>query len=152
LHFRGGRNSISKDVYPDLHAFFEDLGRTYRKAVKAFYDAGCRYLQFDDTVWAYLCSQDELNKARERGDGRNCDSSWNSRTRCGDSRTGARASAALGSFYSFQRGHSMSRKASAERSTRLFRSPRLFSWAAGAYFNKSAGHLNLEARQKAHSQ
>ena len=68
LHFRGGRKSISKEVYPDLDAFFEDLGKTYRKAVKAFYDAGCRYLQFDDTVWAYLCSQDELKKARERGD------------------------------------------------------------------------------------
>ena len=68
LHFRGGRKAISKDVYPDLEPFFEDLGKTYRKAVKAFYDAGCRYLQFDDTVWAYLCSQDELQKARERGD------------------------------------------------------------------------------------
>src|SRR6202171_1594622 len=68
LHFRGGRNSISTQVYPDLAAFFEDLGKTYRKAVKAFYDAGCRYLQFDDTAWAYLCSPDELTKARERGD------------------------------------------------------------------------------------
>src|ERR1700716_4483622 len=68
LHFRGGRKAISKQVYPDLEPFFEDLGKTYRKAVKAFYDAGCRYLQFDDTVWAYLCSQDELQKARERGD------------------------------------------------------------------------------------
>src|SRR6201746_1907221 len=68
LHFRGGRKAISKQVYPDLEPFFEDLGKTYRKAVKAFYDAGCRYLQFDDTVWAYLCSQDELKKARERGD------------------------------------------------------------------------------------
>src|SRR5712671_5219434 len=68
LHFRGGRKGISKDVYPDLDAFFEDLGKTYRKAVKAFYDAGCRYLQFDDTVWAYLCSHEELQKARERGD------------------------------------------------------------------------------------
>src|SRR5690349_3797801 len=68
LHFRGGRKSISKQVYPDLEEFYADLGKTYRKAVKAFYDAGCRYLQFDDTVWAYLCSQDELNKARERGD------------------------------------------------------------------------------------
>ena len=68
LHFRGGRRAISKEIYPDLDVFFEDLGKTYRKAVKAFYDAGCRYLQFDDTVWAYLCSQDELKKARERGD------------------------------------------------------------------------------------
>jgi methionine synthase II (cobalamin-independent) len=68
LHFRGGRKSISKEVYPDLDVFFEDLAKTYRKAVKAFYDAGCRYLQFDDTVWAYLCSQDEFKKARERGD------------------------------------------------------------------------------------
>jgi 5-methyltetrahydropteroyltriglutamate--homocysteine methyltransferase len=68
LHFRGGRRAISKEVYPDLEPFFEDLGKTYRKAVKAFYDAGCRYLQFDDTVWAYLCSQDELKKSRERGD------------------------------------------------------------------------------------
>ena len=68
LHFRGGRRAISKEVYPDLDAFFEDLAKTYRKAVKAFYDAGCRYLQFDDTVWAYLCSQEELKKARERGD------------------------------------------------------------------------------------
>ena len=67
LHFRGGRKLISKDVYPDLDAFYEDLGKTYRKAVKTFYDAGCRYLQFDDTVWAYLCSQEELDKARERG-------------------------------------------------------------------------------------
>jgi methionine synthase II (cobalamin-independent) len=68
LHFRGGRKSISREVYPDLDAFYEDLAKTYRKAVKAFYDAGCRYLQFDDTVWAYLCSQDELQKSRERGD------------------------------------------------------------------------------------
>jgi len=68
LHFRGGRKSISKEVYPDLEPFFEYLAKTYRKAVKALYDAGCRYLHFDDTVWAYLCSQDELRKARERGD------------------------------------------------------------------------------------
>ncbi len=68
LHFRGGRKAISNAVYPELGPFFEDLGKAYRKAVKAFYDAGCRYLQFDDTVWAYLCSQDELNKVRARGE------------------------------------------------------------------------------------
>src|ERR1700744_4441870 len=68
LHFRGGRKLISKEAYPELDEFYLDLGKTYRKAVKAFSDAGCRYLQFDDTVWAYLCSQQELQKSRERGD------------------------------------------------------------------------------------
>jgi 5-methyltetrahydropteroyltriglutamate--homocysteine methyltransferase len=68
LHFRGGRKSISKDIYPDLDQFFDDTAKAYAKAVKAFYDAGCRYLQFDDTVWAYLCSPVEIEKAKERGD------------------------------------------------------------------------------------
>ncbi len=68
LHFRGGRRAISETVYPDLDGFFADTGKAYAKAVKAFYDAGCRYLQFDDTVWAYLCSPAEMQKAKERGE------------------------------------------------------------------------------------
>lgn len=68
LHFRGGRASISKRVYPELDSFFEDTAEAYRKAVKAFYEAGCRYLQFDDTIWAYLCSEKEREAARARGD------------------------------------------------------------------------------------
>ena len=68
LHFRGGRDAISKDVYPDLDEYFEDLGRTWGKAVQAFYAAGCRYLQFDDTVWAYLCSKEQMDMVRARGE------------------------------------------------------------------------------------
>jgi 5-methyltetrahydropteroyltriglutamate--homocysteine methyltransferase len=68
LHYRGGRHAISKTAYPEMDEFFVDLGKTYRKAVKAFYDAGCRYLQFDDTIWAYLCSEDQREKMRGRGD------------------------------------------------------------------------------------
>ena len=68
LHFRGGRKAIDANVYPDLNAYFDDLAQTYRDAIKAFYDAGCRYLQLDDTVWAYLCSEDQKNQIRERGD------------------------------------------------------------------------------------
>ena len=66
LHFRLPKDGIDNSVYPDLDGFFHDLGQAYKTAVKAFYDAGCRYLQFDDTVWSYLCSQEELRKARER--------------------------------------------------------------------------------------
>ena len=68
LHFRGGRNAVSKQAYPSLDAYFDDLAKTWGKAIKAFYAAGCRYLQFDDTVWAYLCSKDQLEQARARGE------------------------------------------------------------------------------------
>jgi 5-methyltetrahydropteroyltriglutamate--homocysteine methyltransferase len=68
LHFRGGRKAISKDVYPGMDSFFADTAEAYRKAVRAFYDAGCRYLQLDDTVWAYLCSAKERQAVRDRGE------------------------------------------------------------------------------------
>jgi 5-methyltetrahydropteroyltriglutamate--homocysteine methyltransferase len=67
LHFRLEPDAVNKKVYADRSAIFDDLANTYRQAVRAFYDAGCRYLQFDDTVWAYLCSPAELQKARDRG-------------------------------------------------------------------------------------
>jgi len=68
LHFRPGRKSISNEVYPDLEPFFDDVANASRKAVRAFYDAGCRYLQFDDTTWAMMCDPRELEHSRERGD------------------------------------------------------------------------------------
>jgi 5-methyltetrahydropteroyltriglutamate--homocysteine methyltransferase len=67
LHFRLEPNAVVTKEYADRDAIFDDLARTYRQAIRGFYDAGCRYLQFDDTAWAYLCSQAELKKARERG-------------------------------------------------------------------------------------
>src|SRR5262249_50131794 len=67
MHFRLEPNAVSRDFYPSRDAIFDDLARAYQKAVRAFYDAGCRYLQFDDTAWAYLCSDVELQKARDRG-------------------------------------------------------------------------------------
>ena len=66
LHFRQD-DAARRKIYPDIDEFFDDLGKTYAEAVRSFHDAGCRYLQLDDTVWAYLCSEVELEKARERG-------------------------------------------------------------------------------------
>ena len=68
MHFRGGRNAISHQAYPDMGAYFDDLAKLYAKAIMAFYDAGCRYLQLDDTVWAYLCSKEQLAEAKARGE------------------------------------------------------------------------------------
>jgi 5-methyltetrahydropteroyltriglutamate--homocysteine methyltransferase len=67
MHFRLEPNAITTKDYADRDAIFDDLAKTYRQAIKGFYDAGCRYLQFDDTAWAYLCSGAELKKAHDRG-------------------------------------------------------------------------------------
>jgi len=68
MHFRQGRQSISRDIYPDLDAYFADVAAAYKKAVGAFYDAGCRYLQLDDTAWAMMCSAFEREQSKKRGD------------------------------------------------------------------------------------
>jgi methionine synthase II (cobalamin-independent) len=68
LHFRQGRQSISKEVYPDIEAYFHDVGQAYRKAIRAFYDAGCRYLQLDDTAWSMICDPKEREASKKRGD------------------------------------------------------------------------------------
>ena len=43
--------------------FFHDLGQAYRKAVRAFADAGCRYLQLDEVFIAMLCDR-EVSRSR----------------------------------------------------------------------------------------
>jgi 5-methyltetrahydropteroyltriglutamate--homocysteine methyltransferase len=68
FHFRQGRAAISKEIYPELDAFFDDLAKAYRGAIRAFYDAGCRYLQLDDTAWAMVCDPNERTQSRDRGD------------------------------------------------------------------------------------
>jgi 5-methyltetrahydropteroyltriglutamate--homocysteine methyltransferase len=67
LHFRLEPEAVVTKEYADRDAIFDDLAKTYQQAICGFYEAGCRYLQFDDTAWAYLCSQAELKKARDRG-------------------------------------------------------------------------------------
>jgi len=68
FHFRQGRAMVSKKAYPDLDAFFADVAATWRKAIRAFYDAGCRYLQLDDTAWAMMCDPNEREQSKARGD------------------------------------------------------------------------------------
>lgn len=67
-HFRGGRAGIDIESYPDLDIFFEDLAQAYRDELAHLYDAGCRYVQLDDTNLAYLCDPAMRAGAVERGD------------------------------------------------------------------------------------
>ncbi len=55
------------EIYPSLDDFYADLSEAYREAVRAFYEAGCRYLQFDDTNWAFLVDANKQQELKERG-------------------------------------------------------------------------------------
>ena len=68
LHFRYGRDAIAQDVYPTMDGFYRDLGRAYAGAIKAFADAGCRYLQIDEVNFAYLCDPKLRQQVKDRGD------------------------------------------------------------------------------------
>ena len=68
LHFRYGREAVPEAIYPTMDEFYRDLGLTYRKVVRAFADAGCRYLQLDEVNLAYLCDPALCEQVRARGD------------------------------------------------------------------------------------
>ena len=68
VHFRGGRRAIDARTYPELDAFYADLGDAYNKAVAAFGAAGCRYLQLDEVNIAYLCDPEQIAGLKARGE------------------------------------------------------------------------------------
>ena len=65
----------------DKEALFNDTVVAYQKAIQAFYDAGCRYLQLDDTSWIDFISEDRI-KAVEEKEGKNVNEIIKDRVRC----------------------------------------------------------------------
>jgi 5-methyltetrahydropteroyltriglutamate--homocysteine methyltransferase len=68
LHFRYGRDAVPESIYPAMDEFYHDLGQSYRKAVRAFADAGCRYLQLDEVNLTYLCDPSLRKLIVDRGE------------------------------------------------------------------------------------
>jgi 5-methyltetrahydropteroyltriglutamate--homocysteine methyltransferase len=68
LHVRGGRRAISTEHYPDLAAFWDDVGVAYRTAIGHIAAAGCAYLQLDDVSFSYLCDERMRDGLRAGGD------------------------------------------------------------------------------------
>jgi 5-methyltetrahydropteroyltriglutamate--homocysteine methyltransferase len=64
LHARSDREALKK-VYPNLDNFWEDTTKAYREEITDLYQAGCRYLQIDDTtiaMWGDPKVQDSFKK------------------------------------------------------------------------------------------
>lgn len=73
VHFRIADDDIHVAEYrDDAESYFDAITKTYKKAVQAFYDAGCRYLQMDDIFFAYLCDP----KIRAERQARGIDPDW----------------------------------------------------------------------------
>jgi 5-methyltetrahydropteroyltriglutamate--homocysteine methyltransferase len=59
---------IDARVYPHRVELYADLAAAYRAAVRAFAEAGCRYLQLDEVFVAMLCDAKYRDKMVARGD------------------------------------------------------------------------------------
>lgn len=66
-HFRMMPENIEYPPYRDQEQMFHDIAKTYKTAVQAFYDVGCRYLQLDDIFFAYLADPKQRAERREMG-------------------------------------------------------------------------------------
>jgi len=68
IHFRAGRANISRTAYPDLDLFWQDLVDAYRFELAALHEAGCRYVQLDETSIAKLGDPRIRDGLKGRGD------------------------------------------------------------------------------------
>jgi 5-methyltetrahydropteroyltriglutamate--homocysteine methyltransferase len=68
VHYRGGAAAIDPRVYPETDRFWSDLTSAYAEQVRAVYDMGGRYLQFDDTSLAYLNDPRQREMMAGRGE------------------------------------------------------------------------------------
>ena len=68
IHYRAGRENISREVYPDLADFWNDLVQAYAQELEALSKAGCRYVQLDETSIAKLGDPSIREGLTKRGD------------------------------------------------------------------------------------
>jgi 5-methyltetrahydropteroyltriglutamate--homocysteine methyltransferase len=68
IHYRAGRENISRTVYPDLDAFWSDLVAAYHQEMRSLAEAGCGYLQIDETSLVKLGDPRVRALLKDRGD------------------------------------------------------------------------------------
>jgi 5-methyltetrahydropteroyltriglutamate--homocysteine methyltransferase len=68
VHYRGGRAAVDPNVYSDMEEFWSDLTSAYADQVRAVFDLGGRYLQFDDTSLAYLNDPEQREQMASKGE------------------------------------------------------------------------------------
>jgi 5-methyltetrahydropteroyltriglutamate--homocysteine methyltransferase len=68
LHFRGGDAAVLASAYRDIGEFWDDIVKAFEKELAALAEAGCRYVQIDETAFAKFGDPDVRAALAARGD------------------------------------------------------------------------------------
>src|ERR1044072_6799555 len=68
LHFRGGDAAITAHAYRDTDEFWDDIVAAFQKELRSLADAGCTYVQIDETAFAKFGDPDVRVALHARGD------------------------------------------------------------------------------------
>lgn len=68
LHFRGGDAAVLAHAYRDVGQFWDDTVEAFTKELNALAQAGCRYVQIDETAFAKFGDRDVQTTLAARGD------------------------------------------------------------------------------------
>ena len=68
LHFRGGDAAVLASAYRDTGEFWDDIVKAFEKELAALAEAGCRYVQIDETAFAKFGDPDVRAALAARGD------------------------------------------------------------------------------------
>jgi len=68
LHFRGGNAAVLATAYTDLDQFWDDTVEAFGRELKALAEAGCRYVQIDETAFAKFGDPQVQGTLKSRGD------------------------------------------------------------------------------------
>jgi methionine synthase II (cobalamin-independent) len=68
LHFRGGNAAVLATAYKDLEQFWDDTVKAFGRELKALAEAGCRYVQIDETAFAKFGDPEVQAALKARGD------------------------------------------------------------------------------------
>ncbi len=67
-YFVGDGKNINRSVYPDMDSLWTDLVAAYQQELLALVAAGARYIQYDDTTFAFLCDLMHRDHVRSWGE------------------------------------------------------------------------------------
>ena len=68
MHFWCGRDGVSRQAYPDIDGYFEDLAALYREELADLAELGAGYVQLDEVPIAMLCDPAVQEAVRAAGE------------------------------------------------------------------------------------